>query len=427
MLLRLLAILRLTAAFNESNVTSNLSANVSLNVSGNESNSSSQCTGDLSESRSAWCCAHEHVACPLNATTSINESYDCKPGNLSDFMRQSEWCCEHQGAACNASSFCLGEMTKEERAFCCKHGVCEVQYDCSHAEDWKSDWTEARAVWCCKHRQVACTDPTFDCSKGLLEDWTSQKRSYCCRDGSCETTVTTTSGVGHVVDMDCHEDEKNWAPEKRAWCCRTEHLGCEAHEDDIFDCRAAGASWTPAQKAWCCIKKHVGCSTATQTSVQTSTSLASTSFEPFNCQADPLEDWSHRKQAWCCSHKQLGCAPYTCDEEIVEEWPAEKQSWCCKNKGVGCPAARTSLPFDCHHGVSDQWSASKMQWPGRICFVLLRPSCFGVEAVGSSGMSRLVVAIVSLAPGSPKAIMTGFTFVYIALMIFIMFKSCSRL
>merc|ERR1740117_2408072 len=65
-------------------------------------------------------------------------------------------------------------------------------FDCDSAfANWKSDWSEAKMLYCCHHHDRGCIGVDYqgkhhdrDCKVGLSHwetEWSMEKKSYCCK------------------------------------------------------------------------------------------------------------------------------------------------------------------------------------------------------------------------------------------------------
>lgn len=223
-------------------------------------------------------------------------------------------------------------------------------YDCVEgASNWKLEWTNEKAIWCCKFRNVSCFDSIgtsskpFDCS-GAVEDWSGIKTQWCCESENLGCPSTT--GPMSKPDRFNCEKKGHWSRIRQAWCCKNKNIGCYA-------CSPKNVQiWDPAQRSWCCEHRNRGCFDADNEAP----------MQVFSCNLKDVDMWPSDERNWCCKNKNLGCDP-ECDLTTFPAWTKAQQIWCCKTRELGCPRDQTtSVLFDCYAEEIESWSPLKSQW-----------------------------------------------------------------
>jgi len=114
-----------------------------------------------SRAKKAWCCAHDHVACPTTTTL----PYNCYDGDAAGFAPAKQaWCCAKENVACPTTTTTL-------------------PMDCDASAEAISAWSGAKKAWCCENRNVGCPDsspPDHDCAVAVPYSWSVAKKAYCC-------------------------------------------------------------------------------------------------------------------------------------------------------------------------------------------------------------------------------------------------------
>ncbi|CAK9076353.1 unnamed protein product [Durusdinium trenchii] len=338
---------------------------------------------------------------------SVSPSYACD-GNRSQWTSmQWSWCCEQKGLACNNSNVsdtqafdCTAEAaatwSERQRQWCCASGRCpstsstsESHQDTSTAAptstsvvaDGVADGdcgraatlTRAQRDWCCETRGVACqpmiVDPIRTDCQTSPNSWAAEKRAWCCQheQRGCDVEAPT------EAPFQCDGEMEGWTQQRQTWCCQQKNVGCKevkgGLDPSVGTCSGNIDLWSLNKRLRCCLEKKVGCPEEElgDANGPSTTRMPSTSstFEPFNCHADPVEDWPVQKQIWCCRTKELGCplrrtssAPFDCTTR--DEWAPVKAQWCCWNMKVGCPE------FDCEDGYSN-WKMGFSERKKRYC------------------------------------------------------------
>jgi len=228
-------------------------------------------------SKTAWCCDHRHVGCPIQRTTSL--PYDCQAGaaNWKEGWSagKKKWCCAVFKVGCAPYDCNAGfdqwqvSWSKEQQIYCCdnvQRGCATttnaLTYDCSAGfSRWETGWSDEKKTWCCQHAGRACE--AYDCNEGFSnwqESWSNWKQSWCCshHERGCPTTTEVTS-LQYDCDAGYSNWEAGWPDVKKTWCCKTSQRGCP----ERYDCNAGvghwQAGWSDSKKSWCCKHAHVGC------------------------------------------------------------------------------------------------------------------------------------------------------------------------
>jgi len=114
------------------------------------------------DTKRTWCCEHKGLGCKndgVDTSAKAGVYHDCRasPTNVrSEWSDEKQnWCCKHQGVACSAVN--PAARTGGHVVHNAKQGTAQ-KFDClMDLADFRTKWAEDKKVWCCEHRNVACS------------------------------------------------------------------------------------------------------------------------------------------------------------------------------------------------------------------------------------------------------------------------------
>lgn len=394
-----------------------------------------------SDTKKAWCCEKESKGCvptitsSTETTTTIHHKhthtssatsmttttdprqYDCGKGlhnwKLSWSISKMNYCCFHHQRGCTTSTSTTSTSVTSTTTTTSTSTVTET-HDCDRQfSTWRSDWSDKKKDWCCKHKNKGCAGGSkpFDCSAGFnnwKKGWSEGKKVWCCRfeakackdDHEHHTTQSTThrDEVSHEEEDDGDDDEEeeeenhdcldgiddseDWTHKKRKYCCDYMGIACGDAEPERpensegrYDCHAGylytnwKKTWSSDKKKWCCSNERLGCDRGTTTDAPTTTSTTTSTARA-----------SRRRRSSSGRRRSSSGSPklYDCDEGIDNwfyEWSPGKRVWCCLHENEKCLKVtmqqRPEEPdhgephYDCDSAADNAqmaWSIQKQEW-----------------------------------------------------------------
>eukprot|EP00438_Fugacium_kawagutii_P034479 Skav223193 [mRNA] locus=scaffold1825:80298:94620:- [translate_table: standard] len=325
-----------------------------------------------SDAQKSWCCEHHSVACANESQRdSVSPLWNCSDGLNTSTLPPGENPNVLSSTVAVGSTYAAAQKGKAGKEEVLTEAGEAGEYDCvTGASNWKLEWTNEQAVWCCKFHNVSCnagrnpykpvSSQPFDCNSGPIEEWSRSKQQWCCKSYELGCTLedhSTTSQeqvaeVAEVAEAEQFDCKKAgfWSIARQDWCCKEKGIGC-------YTCTSDAQDWFAETKLWCCEHRP--------------SAACDEEVEQFQCSDDveTWSDWSETQREWCCKNKKQGCEP-DCDVESFPHYQESERIWCCKEKGIGCPEQQTnSALYDCFADEIEEWSEMKSHW---CCFHMKR-------------------------------------------------------